>query len=266
MRNRSKAAQQSLFDDFPPSPCSASPVSAAATSAVEGSSEISDANSDTAPVVDPQPVVVASTSTSSMFGIRDEHLRPIREVAVKMPVHAGQDMDSIGSWGILFLCCGAMAGQSLSWKATVASSIDTGLSAQMRLLAGKPVAEHLAIVFRGHVKEWSSDPYAGNTALSRMSQMSRPFAEKHKDIAVIYLILAIVLNSFPAPADEELATVWKWAQSRPHGWQALFFAVGLLLSDDQEFPWEKMGSALLGMAQTMKPQVQALFDRYSRLR
>ena len=50
-----------------------------------------------------------SLGSICMFGIEGKHLEPIHSVAKKFgPTY---NPEKLGAWGILFLCCGAMAGR-----------------------------------------------------------------------------------------------------------------------------------------------------------
>ena len=185
-------------------------------------------------------------------------------MALRLDAHA--DLSRIGSWGILFFCCGTMAGQSPSWKATIVENIPSPSIALVDFLRGRPEREMYGLEFAEYIKKWSQDESAKSLARQRLAALPSTVSEKLNEALMAYFPLAIQLNSYTKPYNDELARIWAWAEASGAGWQTLFFAAGLLLSGDETVRWEKMASALLAPAGAAKPELKALFERYSRLR
>ena len=199
-----------------------------------------------------------------MLGISESDLAPIRKIAVQL--EPDQDRRMLGSWGILFLVCGCAAGQSLDWRATMIEQIpSTPSNVAREWLAGSSSELAIATEFSERVQEWSRDQAALGTASTRLQQLEADkasFGENARDALLAYLGLAIMLNSLSTIRGESLAAVHAWAAEESGRWEKLFFAAGLLLSAERDFPWPKIGSALLGMSGPTKPSMKALLDGY----
>jgi len=211
----------------------------------------------------PHPPVV--TESMSMFGITAADLEPIRVAALKHDQDT--DFSKMGSWGILFLICGAMAGESQSWKATVFENIripDIARSIQL-MTGGPPDNEHWGMVFSGLVKTWNESKGGQSLARRRLKLMPEK-SEKTRQIAQHYFGLAIMLNSLTDFESDEFSPVKRWAERPTQGWQTLFFASGLLLSSENTVRWEKMRSVILSGSEEHREDVEALLARYSSAR
>ena len=200
-----------------------------------------------------------------MFGIQSKDLQSIREVALRLDPDT--DFSQMGAWGILFLVCGAMAGETPSWKATVFENLRIPNPIEYaKIVKGEGAEpEYHGIEFRNHIQAWNSDKTGQILARQGLKGLADQ-PEKFKAAAQHYFGLAIILNSLPDWGSDPPSAVRRWAEASPEGWQTLFFAAGLLLSDEPSVRWEAMRSVILATSEVHRKDVEALLNRYSSQR
>lgn len=188
-----------------------------------------------------------------MLGIKASDLAPIRAVADI--VHAGDDRQRPGAWGMLYLVCGALAGWGPSWKATIGASFGDSLPAAfqeyLNEMKGVHTGRDVAYKFSELILVWLSDRTIRGVAASRLNTLlaSRPSQpDSGVNSAMIeYVTLAVALNSFSVPMEGEPGIIRHWANGHPDGWETLFFGAGLILGSNARFPVLALRTAFLGM-------------------
>lgn len=203
-----------------------------------------------------------------MLFLARQEIDPIAPVLRE--VDPGADTSQMGSWGILYVICGTLAGQSLDWKATVFELIPTGHAAFRQWLSGTPSEIDLAFMFKDLIFKWARDPMGLSIARSRLADVERSrqmaFSDKGRQQFVDYFRLAIVLNSLSKLETDEMNVLRRWASEHDQGWATLFFAAGILLSSEREFPWPSIGAGLLIASHSAKDKVKMLLDHYTSRR
>lgn len=206
-----------------------------------------------------------------MFGVTEKYLQPIHDMVKSLEPEYNQEQ--LGSWGILFLCCGAMAGSNGAWYEKAKNS-ETYVSPSdiANLLQGSDVctSDDYALKFSECIKKWCNDSTAMAVAEKRMEK----YIGKMSDSAFLcnktWLTLAFILNSLHGMSKHELlgfdCQSWVCVSSSDtqiYGWPELFFTAGLLLSGENSVRWEKMASAIHGMNKPYKDNLAKLFEHYS---
>ena len=111
---------------------------------------------------------------TGILSIDENDLAPIRPLLAAL--YPGLDLTRLGSWCILPLCCGAIAGQALSTRMQVFEAIQSW-DTMRDLIAGKMPPDVLAHTFaallkaRGGVR-WDATP--AETAASRTAKRAAP--------------------------------------------------------------------------------------------
>lgn len=59
---------------------------------------------------------------------------------------------------------------------------------------------------------------------------------------------------------EDFNEVKEWAKNNENGWEKLFYGTGLLLSIDEDFPWDKYGGCIKSFSENNREKVNHLFD------
>ena len=206
-----------------------------------------------------------------MWGIEGKHLEPIHSVAKKFD--PAYNPEKLGAWGILFLCCGAMAWRSGIWHDRAKNS-DTFVrpSDLAKILQGSGVctSDDYAKKFSERIKEWISNPHAISVAEQRMEKHRGVMSEKAFDYQKRYLTLAFMLKSLQdLPRETSLGfdcQAWismSTGKQHNYGWPELFFAAGFLLNNDDSVGCIKMASVIHGMAKSVNADVSALFEHYA---
>lgn len=201
-----------------------------------------------------------------MLGVAEEDYRPVIKLILKLNID--DDLSKIGSWGIFPLCCGAMAGQSPSWKARLIEEIDL-LQLVSDKISKSANENDMALHLAEYIRKWASDEGGISLAKKRVQEILqqkglRNLPDKTLQALESYFGLAITLNSIKLLDEEEFLLIQKWAEAEEYRWVMIFFAAGLVLSGEKDFPWDKMGSALLGMFQGQdKMDLKATFNHYS---
>ena len=206
-----------------------------------------------------------------MFGITGKHLEPIHRLAKTL--YSDYDTEKLGTWAILFLCCGAMAGGNSLWHHIVKNSDTFVCSSDLtKFIQGEEVctSDDYAIRFSERIKEWSKSIHAMAIAEKRMEKYSGKISDTALLCHKTWLTLDIMLNSLQDIHREELLGFdsQKWvsvsgSETQSYGWPALFFAAGILLTAEPSVKWHKMASAIHGMNKPYKEDVAALFEHYA---
>src|SRR5213078_3077100 len=106
-----------------------------------------------------------------MLLVARQKIDPIAPVLREVEPEA--DTSQMGSWGILYVICGALAGQSLDWKVTVFENIPTGHAAFQQWLSGKPSETDLAFGFKNLIFTWAQNSSGLAIARSRLADLER---------------------------------------------------------------------------------------------
>jgi hypothetical protein len=199
-----------------------------------------------------------------MFAIGEEVLKPIHEMLFKIEPDA--DTTKMGSWGILYLCCGAIAGQSLYWKVAVFENLRMPTARELLDIntTGTKPEEGYALDFKECILEWTYYDAAINRAKKQLDVMlkSRPANEELFQSYQMWVALAFMLNSLKDSDVDYFKNVRVWADSSSGRWPILFFAAGLLLSSDEKYRWERLGTAIISSNGNMKEEIKALFKSF----
>lgn len=206
-----------------------------------------------------------------MFGIDGKQLEPIHVVAKKFDPN--YNPGKLGAWGILFLCCGALAVRNNLWRDRVRNSdIFVGSLDLDKAIEGSDVctSDDYAIKFSEHIKKWSNDSSAIIVIEKRMEKLREKFSEKMYINQKAYLVLAFMLNSLQDITREELlgfdCRTWislTNSEQRIYDWPELFFAAGIILNNDVSVGWPKMVSLFRGFGKSSQIDVTALFELYA---
>jgi len=206
-----------------------------------------------------------------MWGIEEKDLKPIHCVAKQFD--PAYNPEKLGAWGILFLCCGAMAGQNSLWHDRVNNSdIFVRPSDLDKILQGKDVctSDDYAVKFSEFIKKWSNDSLAISVIEKRLENSRGKISDKVFLYRKVYLTLAFMLNSLQELSREELlgfdCQTWlrmSNAVEQHYGWPELFFAAGLLLNNEDSVGWDKMASVIRGMGKSINIDVTELFSHYA---
>ena len=196
----------------------------------------------------------------AIFATTDADLAPIRPLVA--PLNPGVDLTRLGSWCILPICCGAFAAQSKARQIAVFEAMDPyGLAS--RLIAGEMPPDMLAQTFAELVKEWAHDP---TTEVLARRHLADAYQREGKTAAnipadlIAWTRLAILLNSFAGRDTDKFMPIRAWADGDPERWLELSFAAGLLLSLDENFPYEQLAQAEVARQdEPQKTQIRELF-------
>jgi hypothetical protein len=206
-----------------------------------------------------------------MFGVEKRQLEPIHSIAKKLDEN--YNPEKIGAWGILFLCCGALAVRNETWRKRIKNSDIFVCSSDLsKMMMGQDAcsSDDYAMLFSKRIKEFSNYPSAINVIEKRMEHRKQTLSGKDYDYQKTYLVLAFMLNSFQGMSRKELlgfeCQTWTSMSSGKifsFGWPELFFAAGIILNNDNNVEWQKMASVLKGFGKSLKLDVGALFDYYA---
>jgi hypothetical protein len=182
-------------------------------------------------------------------------------------MNLSDDMNKMGDWGMLYIVCGALDGQTLGG----ASSAFEGLPSQYEIITNylmkNKTDEEITFIFSNYIKKWSQDKAGQALAGKRLNQIIKNKAQNVSDKTYAYykeyLTLAIMLNSLKdIDCYDDLNEVKKWAKNNEYGWQKLFLGVGLLLNVDKDFLWQDYGSCIKSFADSYKKDVDLLFEHF----
>lgn len=208
-----------------------------------------------------------------MLGIEGKDLEPIISVAKQLAPYPNYDPDKLGAWGILFLCCGALATRNSLWRDRAKNSDAFVRPSDLdKVMAGSDVctSDDYAKRFSERIKEWIGNPHAITVAEQRMEKHRVSMSEKAFHYQKTYLTLAYMLNSLQdLPKETSLGfdcQTWvsmSTGKERNYGWPELFFAAGFLLNNDDSVGCLKMASVIHGMSKSVNADVTALFEHYA---
>lgn len=208
-----------------------------------------------------------------MWGIEGNDLEPIHIVAKQFDLYPVYNPEKLGAWGILFLCCGALASSNSLWIDRLKKSeILIRPSDLDKALQGSAVctSDDYAVKFSEFIRKWNNDSLVISVAEKRMEKYRGKFSEKAFVNQKTYLTLAFMLNSFEGMSKEELlgfdCQTWvniSTGKEQFYGWPELFFAAGILLNKEDGVDWLKMASAIHGMGKSINVDVAPLFEHYA---
>ena len=206
-----------------------------------------------------------------MFGVEANQLKPIHSVAKQLDPQ--YNPEKIGAWGMLFLCCGAMAAGNPFWRDRVMKSETFINPSDMdKMLTGSNIctSDEYASKFSEWIKKLNNYDYAIAESERRMEK----YRGKLSDVVFInnktYLTLAFMLNSFESASKDELlgfdCSTWvnmSTGKKQNYGWPELFFAAGLLLNNENSVDWQKMASVIHAMGKSINVDVASLYAHYA---
>ena len=200
-----------------------------------------------------------------MLGITRKHIQPILNLMERFPSPSPININKIGAWGIVFLCCGAMAAKNPSWiKKLVNRQKDLGPSEFSKIQHGgdNRANEDYVIKFSEYIAQWCNDDHAAMVAQEWMKKYRARFNSSFLEHHATYIQLAYCVNSFQHLQMEELFNCS--GKNRPDfGWPELFFAAGFVLSNEEKVKWQQMASSIYGLSGSRKKKVAALFRHYT---
>lgn len=178
------------------------------------------------------------------------------------------DTNRMGSWGMLYLVCGASASHSRGWLATI---IEPSIGDVYRqFLSGTVPETVLAYRFKSILLDWMRDSVGLKYARECLEDLKRTIQfppHKEADEAFIsYFRLAIMLNTFTDWESDDIAPIRHWAAEHDRGWPTLFYAAGVLLRDDSRFSFERVKAGLLFASHSAKPKVKVLLEQFGKIR
>jgi len=206
-----------------------------------------------------------------MFGIESKQLQPIHDVAKKL--EPNYNPEKLGGWGILFLCCGALAVRNDLWRNRAKRSDIFICSSDLKnIIQGLDVctSDDYALRFSELIKKWCNDSHAIAVANQRMEKFRNKFSEQNFINYKTYLTLAYALNSFQDTSRKELlgfdCKTWtsiSGSSTRTYDWPELFFAAGFILNNEPSVEWPKMASAINTMGKSENVNVAGLYEQYA---
>jgi len=199
-----------------------------------------------------------------MFGITRKHIQPILNSIRQFPSTVPIDTDKIGAWGIVFLCCGAMAARNPAWvKKLIGSHADIEFSTLIRIMKGRDNKsdKDYVIKFSEYIEQWCNDNYAAAVAHEWMKKYRSRFNPSILEYYATYIQLAYCINKFQDMQLEELLNGTD--KKNMPGWPELFFAAGFILSNEEKVKWQQMASSIHSMSGSHKKNVAALFRHYT---
>ena len=194
-----------------------------------------------------------------LFSITQDQLTPI--VNFTRQNDQAVDFSKMGDWGILFVCCGALLGQTSSGKENLLKHLNAPLTPEAILDRGDD--EHYALVFAGLIEDWAQDTSGISIAKQRLKASGR-FNNENFGVMLPYFSIAIMLNSLANLETEEFRELKARVSKSDLGWPGFFFAAGLLLSSKPQVKCDQWASALIGISGLLKPEIEELFDNYSK--
>jgi hypothetical protein len=207
---------------------------------------------------------MAKVGRNDMFGIEKAEIKRINAVAKKM-AHANQ-RNGPGDWGILYLVCGALYGQTQTGKSMVIGGLPSqGEIVEYDLDSRNMSDEFVAMIFLDYIKKWAQDKSARDAVRKNIHSTGKDSPEKESDDRVYYLTLAYMLNSLSNLECEDYNKVKMWAADKEDGWEEVFFGAGLLLSNDKDFHWERYASVIKSKC-AKKEGVNELFEYFENKR
>ncbi|MBW4481428.1 MAG: hypothetical protein KME14_02680 [Tildeniella torsiva UHER 1998/13D] len=189
-----------------------------------------------------------------MLNVTKHDINPIIQISKRLDPSA--DLAQMSGWGILFLVCGALAGQSEKRI----------LKNEARVIKPETIDEANTIKFSKYIKTWSQNTAAQMLAKKRINDFGVKIANRQiRDNLISYFSMAIMLDSLGSSSMEEFVELRNWVEDNDLGWAGMFFGAGLLLSEDSEVRWDDWSSSIISISNSTKSQVKELFDSYSSL-
>ena len=194
-----------------------------------------------------------------MFSITREKVAPILGLVRQSdPV---VDFSKMGDWGIIFICCGALAGQTRSGRAKLLEHLNAPITPESIVHKGDD--EYYAGCLAEFIEEWSQDVGGISLAKQRLKETGRYLDDNYGPM-LPYFSIAIMLNSLTDLDTDQFRKLKEWVNKSELGWPGFFFAAGFLLSSRPLVKWDQWASALLAINAQTKHQLKELFDSYSK--
>ena len=201
-----------------------------------------------------------------MLSLAKEEIAPIDPVANEFDPTA--DVTKIGSWGLVYLVCGLVAGQSFYWSSRVFDLIPTDYETFREWMSGRTSEIGLAMEFQTNVLEWARDPGCLAIARTRLANFERqrgqPLTDKARAGFVDSARIAIMLNSVSDVEIDSLRPIRAWAKEHHDGWPSLFYAAGILLNSERTFPARSVTTGVLMFSHSAKEKLKQLLKHYSQ--
>jgi len=174
-----------------------------------------------------------------MLSLLGDEIDPIGPVLNE--VHPNANTSQIGSWGILYIVCGSLAGQSFRWATTVFESIPTSYSELFReWMSGERSEWDIAFGFKDLIFEWAQDPTTLAIARARLADLEqsrgKTVTDKSRQYFLDYGRLAIMLNGLSGVDTKKIVEIGSWLCAHNQSWMTMFFGAGILLGHERNFP------------------------------
>jgi energy-coupling factor transporter ATP-binding protein EcfA2 len=195
----------------------------------------------------------------NLFSITQDQLAPI--ISFTHQNDPVVDFSKMSDWGIVFICCGALVGQTSSGKAKLLKHLNAPLTPEAILDRGDD--EYYAEVLAELIEDWAQDTLGISLAKQRL-KASGKFSSENYGVMLPYFSIAIMLNSLTNLDTEQFRKLKVRVSKSELRWPGFFFAAGLLLSSKPQVKWDQWASALIGISGLAKPQLKDLFDSCSK--
>jgi len=198
-----------------------------------------------------------------VFGVTETEIESINSVF--MGIDSSFDNKKLGDWGIVYIVCGAVYGQSISGKSAVVAGLPSSYEAfEFHFKIKEMSGELLAMLFSNYIKKWAHDEFAKKVIQKRLASLKSNVSEEAYDYQTYYLTLGMMLNSLYDLKDDDFIKVKNWAVNNTNGWGKLFFGAGLILTFNEDIRWEKYGSFLIAVSGSKKHDVINLFKYFEK--
>lgn len=189
---------------------------------------------------------------------------PIAPVLRKVKPQA--DTTQIGSWGILYIVCGSLAGQSSDWKATITECVPMAREAAKRWIPSHQSDTRLALKLSDKILTWFRNSFAEQIARKQLNRLEnvRGFVlpTNARRQFTDYFRLVTVLNGLRTLKSDQLDTIRQWVGYRDHGWPILLFASGIILQHKREFPWPSIAAGYFMTNESVHKTMTTLLTGY----
>lgn len=198
-----------------------------------------------------------------VFSLKDEEIGMMNKVAELIDPDC--EFDRLGSWGITHLACGAIYGQTQLGAGVAFLGLPSEYDIFKYQLNVSMADEMIALVFSNYIKLWSIDKNAQKLIRQRLNSMNRNMTEEQYLYYHYYLTLSLMLNSMnDLSSEDDFNKVKRWVELDEFGWEKVFFGAGLILTNDNDFYWERYVYILKSLAGNNKDEVAKLYEYFER--
>jgi hypothetical protein len=168
-------------------------------------------------------------------------------------VYGEIDFEHLGVWGILFFCCGSLSVEH-------AKKYYPGHTPDYRPIT---CGEKYANQFSDFIKSWTQENIGKALASQKLSSFEDiEIGTKARNKLCSFFAISIMINSYKDSQDETLVEIKQWVESSELGWGGMFFAAGILLSQDPEVDWKDWKDSLIILSKEKRGKIEHLFHAY----